>query len=359
MTPTHDGNPARGRAPRGRAWLRRIAWQGAVTLGFALIATRVVDVAALRAALAGVTLGWIPPALLLFTSAKFIDSWRWRYLLRGVAREAAHPPPQAALFGAFLIGNMANNLLPLRAGDVAKVQVLANRYGASRAGVAATVFIVEATLDGVVFVAFLLAAIAFWDLGALPAVSMAAVAVLVAAAAIALAVALALARGGPHCARALSTAVPARLHEPLRAQLAQAAAGLDALRSWRRAGGALLLSVPAWLVEAAMFALIGHAFGLDHGYATYVAAMISANLAVAVPVALWNFGPYEALVGGILAAAETEPTVAVSYALSVHLLTSVWINLTGLCAFWALGVRPSDVLGLRGPAPTGEPAAMT
>lgn len=119
-----------------------------------------------------------------------------------------------------------------------------------------------------------------------------------------------------------------------------------------------MLSVPAWLVETAMFALIGRAFGFDYGYPTYLAAMISANLAVAIPVALWNFGPYEALVGGILTAAGADAATAVSYALTVHLATSLWINATGLLAFWAMRVRPGEILGVRGPpavpGPGGE-----
>lgn len=331
-------------------WRWRLAWQAAVTLAFALMAARVVDLGAFSGALEGVTLAWIPPALVLFTTAKYIDSWRWRYLLRDVARTAGRAPPQPALFGAFLIGNMVNNLLPLRAGDVAKVQVLANRYGASRAGVAATVFIVEATLDGVVFVLFLLLALLFWDLGALPQVSAVAVAALVIVASGALVLALVLARGGLSLGGRPVTLLPRRWRDPLRAQLTQATAGLDALRSWRRSGGALVLSIPAWLVEAAMFALIGRAFGFDHGYATYVAAMISANLAVAVPIALWNFGPYEALVSGMLTAAGADPSAALSYALTAHLATSLWINATGLVAFWAMRIHPREILGVRGHA---------
>lgn len=218
MTGTAGDRPPGARGTSRRAWGRRLLWQVAVTLAFALLATRIVDLSALRDALTGVTLGWVLPALLLFTTAKYIDSWRWRYLLRDVSREATRPPPQAALFGAFLIGNMVNNLLPLRAGDVAKVQVLANRYGASRAGVAATVFIVEATLDGVVFVLFLLAAIAFWDLGDLATVSIGAVTVLAVVAAVALALALMLARSGPAPLRGIAGVVPGRWRTRLRAR---------------------------------------------------------------------------------------------------------------------------------------------
>ena len=320
----------------------RLLWQGAVSALFVAIAVRTVDFGALREALTGVAPWWAPPALLLFTGAKYIDSWRWRYLLRGVG-----PPPQRALFGAFLIGNMVNNLLPLRAGDVAKIQVLGRRYGASRAGLAASVFVVEATLDGIVFVLFLFAALAFFDLGDLPGAGIAALAAL---AVVAFGAALLLSRAQPDALAASRWLgrLLARWRGPAATLLRDAYDGLHALRAWRRTLGAIALSAPAWLVEAGMFALFGQAFGLGLSYPTYVAVMVAANLAVSVPVALWNFGPYEALVAGVLAAAGVEEAAALSYALTVHLLSNLWIDATGLVAFWALRVSPREVFFFRG-----------
>ena len=325
---------------RGR-FSRRLLWQGAVSALFVAVALATVDLSALGDAARAMTPWWAPPALLLFTAAKFIDSWRWRYLLRGVG-----PPPQRALFGAFLIGNMVNNLLPLRAGDVAKVQVLGHRYGTSRAALAASVFVVEATLDGVVFVVFLLLALAFFDLGDVPAGGLAALAALAATAFVA---ATLLSRLAPRTAGddARLWPLPARWRAPAATLLHDAYDGLHALRGWRRTLGALALSAPAWLVEAGMFALFGQAFHLGLSYPAYVAVMVAANLAVSVPLALWNFGPYEALVTGALVAAGVEHATALSYALTVHLLSNLWIDATGLLAFWALGVSPRELFRLR------------
>ena len=93
-----------------------------------------------------------------------------------------------------------------------------------------------------------------------------------------------------------------------------------------------------------MFALMGRAFGIEHGYETYLAAMVAANLAVAIPLAWWNFGPYEALVAAVTVAAGTEPSVAFAYAFGVHVLTSAWILATGLVALLALRVSPHELL---------------
>lgn len=320
----------------------RLAWQAAFTALFALLLLRSVDPNELRGAVEGIEVVWVVPALLLFTAAKYIDSWRWRYLLRGLGTTL----PQRALFGAFLIGNMANNLLPLRIGDVAKIQVLANRYGASRAGLAASVFIVEASLDGLVFVLFLLTAFAFGEIGELSIVTQGAVVSLAAAALALFAAAVAFSRGLTANEAGWLARLPSGVRGSATRLAGQAREGLEALRIWPRTAGAIALSVPAWLVEAGMFALFGQAFDLGLSYPTFIAVMVAANLAVAIPIAFWNFGPYEALVSGVLVAAGVEQSTALSYAISVHLLSSLWIVGSGLVAFWALGISPRQVFSV-------------
>jgi uncharacterized protein (TIRG00374 family) len=317
----------------GRQWIAlHLGWQAAVSALFVLLASRVIDLGELREALAAVEWRWVPPALVLFTTAKYVDSWRWRYLLRGT-----DAPPQPALFGAFLIGNMVNNLVPLRAGDVAKIQVLANRYGTPRASLAASVFLVEATLDGVIFAGFLVAAVAFAGLAETRGFSPTAPAAVGSVALFAFALALLLAR------RAESLPLPERWRERLERWREQMVEGMHALRSWQRTLGAVALSIPAWLIESAMFALMGQAFGLDAPLPLYVGVMVAANVAVSIPVALWNIGPYEAAVSSVLVVAGVASGTAAAYALAVHLLVNLWIEATGLLAFWAMRVRPADV----------------
>lgn len=334
---------------RWRSWLtgRRlvVAWQLAVTLVLVALASTVIDFGEVRDALATVDPWWVPPALLGFTAGKFVDSWRWRYLLRAVARRAEVVPPQRLLFATFLIGNGVNNVFPFRLGDVAKMQVLHSRLGMPRSAVAASLFVVEASLDGIIFALLVLGVVLFLGLGALPDVPGGAIGGLLAVVAVAVTAALLLARRGERL-RPLLRLLPARWHEPLRRQATRAAEGLDALRTPRRLLGAIALSVPAWLIEGGVFYLMGQAFGLDHAYPTYVAAMVAANLAVALPVTLWNFGTYEALVAAVLVAAGTSESVAVAYALAVHVLTSAWIVVTALLAFWALRLHPSELLTL-------------
>ena len=330
-------------APRraGRRWLS-LAWQLGITAAFVVGAIFTVDLEMLLEAMQGVNWWLLLPGLSLFTLAKFIDAFRWLYLLQGLG----DPPPHRALFGAFLIGNVVNNLLPLRAGDVAKVQVLANRYGTSRAGLAASVFIVEATLDAVVFLFLTSLAIFLSGEGigtfGLEGAQARGLVVIAAVAILATSLALLLARSsGLDLAAKLA---PQRYRSKVSGWIDAARSGLHALRSWRRMLGALALSLPAWLVEAAMFTVIGKAFGLDLGYPAFLAIMVAANLSVALPFGVWNLGPYEVLVTATAVAAGADRPTALAYAITIHIATNLWIFITGALAFWFMRINPRDLL---------------
>ena len=308
-----------------------------------------VDVGGALGPLADANYLWVPPALLLFSLAKFIDAARWQVLLAKV-----RVLPLSSLFGAFLVGNVVNNLLPLRAGDIAKIQILANRFGVSRAGLTASVFAVEAVLDGVTFLVFLLLGLALWEGTDVPAVllwGLASIAIL--------GLALTLVASRLQLPADLSTRpwarfLPARLRGGIGDIWPQFRAGLAAMRDSRLAVKALALSFPAWLVEAAMFWMFGLAFGLDLSFGAYMAIMIAANLAVMLPLALWNIGPYEVVLLELLVAWGVERDLAFAYALATHVLTNLWIVATGLLAIWLMRISLADVFTVRTPPTPAE-----
>src|SRR5689334_11971890 len=82
---------------------------------------------------------YVVPALALFGVAKLLVAQRWRVMMA----KFTTVPPLPPLFGVLLVSNLANNVVPARIGDVIRVQVPAQRYGLSRARLAATVFATE------------------------------------------------------------------------------------------------------------------------------------------------------------------------------------------------------------------------
>src|SRR5438094_2143680 len=107
---------------------------------------------------------YVLPALALFGCAKLLVAQRWRLMMAKFTRV----PPLPALFGVLLVSNLANNVVPARIGDVIRIQVPAQRYGLSRARLAATVFATESLLDGIAFAVLGLIGLALIDLHNFP-----------------------------------------------------------------------------------------------------------------------------------------------------------------------------------------------
>src|SRR3989304_5611831 len=140
----------------------RFWFQLALTAGFLVLLAWRVDIGEALATLPDANWAWALPGLVLFTLAKAVHTARWRIFL-GRHRQI----PFAGLLGIFLVHNMANAVLLLRAGDVLRIQTTSQRYGIPRSELTATVIVVETLLDGLAFV--LLVAIAF-SLGQMPGV---------------------------------------------------------------------------------------------------------------------------------------------------------------------------------------------
>jgi uncharacterized protein (TIRG00374 family) len=312
-----------------------------LTAGFVALALGRVDLGQVAEPLREANYGWAALAFLIATLARVLQALRWRLYLAKVGRI-----PLPSLLGAILIGNMGNNLVPMRAGDVARIQILANRFGISRAGLAATVFVVEGILDGVVFLVLLLLGLAFLDVGFVPP---------------AILWSLAITAGGGFLVTVLVSRflpadpaawpwlrrLPARPRDVLSQVWPPFLAGLETMRNGRLLAATLSLNFVDWLAQVAVFAIFGLAFGLDLSFGSYVVIMIAANLIVAVPITFQNIGTFEVALLEIMVALGVAREEAFAYVAATHMLTNLWIVITGLVAVWLMRISPRDVFALR------------
>jgi uncharacterized membrane protein YbhN (UPF0104 family) len=348
--------------------VRALAWTRARRLlrllrtpwAFQLLATALfvglvvwqIDLAQVGNSLRQAHYGWAALALAVNLVTKAVDTLRWQVYLSKVGRA-----PYWGLLGAFLIGNLLNNLLPMRAGDVARIQLVANRYGLSRAGLASSVFIVEALLDGVTFLVLLAVGLAVLDLGFVPP---------------ALLWSVAAASGGGFVAAVMASAflprrfprwrwlgrLPAWLRSGLQEGWPRFLDGLETMRNTRLLSLAMLLNFVGWGSQVLGFALFGLAFGLDVPLVAFIVIMIAANLVSAFPITFENIGTYEAVLLGVLAAWGVPSEQALAYAIVTHLLTNLWVIGVGVLALWLMQVRPRELLSLvreRGAVPMPTP----
>jgi uncharacterized protein (TIRG00374 family) len=332
--------------------LARFWFQFLVTAGFIVLLAWRVDIGEALATLPEANWLWVIPAVCVFTLAKAVFTLRWRVFL-GSHRDL----PYSGLFGIFLVHNMANAILLLRAGDILRIQTTSQRYGITRSEVTATVIVVETLLDGLAFVA--LVAVAF-SLGAIPGVLKATFWALAGLALFGLLLGVFAARYVN--ADGLAAFGPLRwLSQDARSSVTsivgQFMEGMRALREPGLALVAIPLSLIGWSLEAVSFGLFGQAFGLELAPVDYVLVMMTANFAVSIPLTPSGIGPYEVAIQELVVALGTERSLATGYAIGMHLCVIIWVTITGLVAMWMMKLTPDDIFYLSQDR-EGEPQAQ-
>src|SRR3989475_2214575 len=227
---------------------------------------------------------------------------RWRLILRDVD---GHRFPWLPLWHATAVGFMANNLLPVRAGEVARAYV-ARRQLPVRFMTALASIGVERGLDGLVMVGLLalaLAAPSFPGHAMLGGTSLASVAtgaaalfagVLVAALAVAHRPARWLSLGSRLAHRVLPPALADRLTH----LAGGVVAGLAVLKHPSRFALVVGWSLVLWLVNAASFALCFRAFDLPLAPDAALLLQGVIGFRVALPSSPRFFGPFEGATAG-------------------------------------------------------------
>ena len=278
------------------------------------------------------------------------------------------------------VGYAANNILPLRGGEILRAHTLYRQFGVGHTAGLANVFL-ERVLDGVMLTIFLILGVAasFVGMGGMEYagdVLLAAMAFLVLGVSIAVGALYAIAR---HPARAEEILVRRLRRVPiLRRHDATWVSGL--IEGVRPAGDRALLtaaffaSAAAWGMEALMYFLVGEAFDLDLPLPVYLLVAAAANVIISAPSTSGGVGPFEWAAKEVvliyLVGAHAQES-AIAYAAALHGLVLVPITLLGLAFLWNyhLPVRrllrggatseEAEAGGRQGSALTGEAASAS
>jgi uncharacterized protein (TIRG00374 family) len=297
---------------RARTLRSGLFWVGLLATGaFTYLAVRDVRLAEAWEALRSSNYWWLVPSVAVLAVFIVIRALRWRYLFTPATR-----PPLRAVADALLIGYLFNNILPARAGEVARVVALKQRAGTSRAETAATV-VIERGYD-VLCLLMLLFATLPW----LPPVSWLPTAVYLA---IALAVGLAaaivvLSIWGDRALRlALRPFVRLPfLRERIEGVTRNLGQGLAGLRRGRIGFAAFVWTTVSWLVLAISFWLVMLAFDLQLSPVAGLFVVIAVGLAMILPSSPGSLGVFEAAVVLALSAYGISGSQALPYALVLH-----------------------------------------
>jgi uncharacterized protein (TIRG00374 family) len=276
---------------------------------------------------------WLIPGTIVLFVAICARCVRWSVLMRPVA-----PLGPRRLFPYAIIGYMANNLLPARAGEVVRAIVLGDRENVSRMGTFGTIA-VERLFDGCALVLMLLIAGSFvgFEDSRLQAIAWASTFFFLAAVVGFYVLTLNEARA-KRVIHFFLRILPARF-ENLAADLADNLVGsLRSVHEPRSLALVVLFSGMAWLIEAGAYAVIGQGFDMDVSFAHYCLLLSAANLAIIIPTFFGGTGPFEWAAKLVLVGAGVSDSVAGAYSIVAHGVILVPTTILGLILLWSFGV---------------------
>jgi uncharacterized protein (TIRG00374 family) len=315
------GSPGDGRFVNGLIDRRRLMQVGLVLagllvgVGFGYLAVRDVEWADTWSALRATEYAWLVPALALLVLAFFIRAIRWQSLFAPVERPALGPVARA-----LFLGYLANNLLPVRAGEAVRVVAL-NRFARVPLATTAVTVVVERAYD-VLSLIVLLFLIAPW----LPQLSWLDTAGILAIGLIAclavLVIVLTRSKG-----RILDSIVrPLRKVRFLPRQAVERAPGdiLNGLSGLLRPRMALVAfgwTTLSWLVLGLGYWLVMVAFHLDVSPLAGLLVVIAIGLAMILPSSPAALGVFEGATVVVLGLYGVADSTALAYALVLHALS--------------------------------------
>ena len=311
-----------------RSWR---AWLGIAVSGlFLYLAFRGQNFGEIRDSLRQANLWWLLPGLVMYFIGVWLRAVRWSVLLRPVASDA----DARQLFPTVVIGYMANNVLPLRAGELVRSYLIGKQYGVRKTPVLATIA-VERIFDGLTMLGFMLVATIFVtftsELQHLAIIAFIVFTVLL------IGIFL-LTLGGSFFDRLLQLILgplPTSIADRVERMTESFLSGLAVFRRRRDLLSVATLSVAAWLCEASMYYLIAIGFGSDvrevMGFGATLMATGVANMATLIPSSPGYIGQFEFGVRMVLSGALGVPeSQALAYAILVHAALYFPITLLGL-----------------------------
>jgi glycosyltransferase 2 family protein len=270
---------------------------------------------------------------------------RWRLLLRD---EQGRPYPTAPLWHAIALGFMANNVLPLRAGEVIRAYTAA-RLTPARFTTVISSIAVERIFDGLTVVSLLTWALFVSDLPSSIAVGGTSVTQLARLAGIggvlALLAAIAVVAAPLTAERMVRRVLPhTHIADRIVDLIEGVRQGLTVLRSPTRLAGVVFWSLVLWLGNGLAFYIGFQAFDIPVSYSGALLLQGLLVLGISIPSTPGFFGPFEAVIVAVLALYGVPGSLAFSYAISFHITSFVPITLLGL---WSMARTPEGFQVLR------------
>lgn len=330
-----NGGPTPAARPGRRALFQRVL-EVAISLVFLALAVRGIDLRALWAALKEAEYLWLLPFVAMTALLLLLKGWRWQLLFRPEYRL-----PFSSVFTALCAGYLANNVLPARAGELARLVLLVSEQPVSAARTLSTI-VVERLLD---VLTLLLVTVALLPFVRLPgwmtrSAQLLGLAALAASAAI---VVLSFWKDRLlRWAKALLHHIRFLDRPGVYASLGHLIDGFVVLRS-RRGVGLVGLSLLAWVGIVAETWAAAQALRLEIPVTAVALAVVVTSLGMLVPSSPGYVGIFHYLVTVALAPFGVPKDLALSFALVWHAANYLSLSAAGVITLWAHGTSFAQV----------------
>jgi len=316
-------------------------FNGSLSFGDALFGSPRFNLSELGTVIANAQWRYIVIAGFIFYATQFLRAWRWQITLKTLTEIRLMPT-----YGAMTIGYMANNLLPMRLGEVYRAQVIHQMTGLSRPAAFGTI-VAERLIDLVYMVPYLAAALVIYPLP--PKIQTAAYILAIAAFML-----------GGFCVwlgldreRALRLAkwmlriFPEKLGGKIFDVLSTFSAGLGVMGRRELFWKLALSSLAMWAMYAYMVYLVMAAVGLTSAeyplihrdlVGSVLVMLVVTTIGFVIPGAPGAVGTYHGIAVLGLSLFEVPGDRAAGFAVLLHALNYIPLTLVGLLFFWFYGL---------------------
>ncbi len=273
--------------------------------------------------------------LILYFVEYLVRSERWAILIRTI-----RPIPAKELFWPMIIGFFANNVLPLRMGELVRAHVCGSKFKISRTASLGSIFL-ERICDTISFLTTFLVASLFcefphymekgaWLLG-----------------------------GG--CITAILMLILIRQHEKrfhavlewsplsenwtgrLKHLVGQFIHSTSGITQPRYVAEAMALSVIIWVIEGSFLYLVGLSFGIPLPYAGAFFLLFALGLSVTLPQAPGYVGTFELFGVTALSLLGIPKEQGLPVILAIHGIQFILISILGTIGLWREGLTMSSL----------------
>ena len=289
---------------------------------------------------------YVLPAIPFYGIALLWRTSRWQVILSPLGKI-----PFARLWPVIAVGYAANNVIPVRLGELIRAYYLSIREGTSKTSALATI-IIERVFDGLALL-FLVGIVSlfvpvvglFRDLGEQAKINWLVLTLGLSVPFFLTTAAIILISFKPSIIDGLTARLLRLLPQSVRARasdfISRFLAGLAALSDPTKLSLILVLSIPVWLSETALYYMVALGFGIEHSLSSHamlagvlVLTTATSNLGTSIPSTAGGIGPFEFFTQATLIHFGVASATASAYAIVLHATLLIPITILGLVHIW-------------------------